>query len=282
MHKFYPSLRIHVWGGLGSQLFAVALAFSVSKRFPGRELILALHSSGVTKRRPEVCELFPEFNYIEIDDYSTRESHDSQSKKWSLEAAIRGSLRFGALYTGILAEENHPDSRLVHRWTLSVRGHYFHRKIEDEFLTILKQRLAKISKLTNGDYRSFAIIHYRLGDLLELSNRSWIDARRIRNVIYQIVEVEAISVLSDSPPKALSLLQEESYERKLQAQELTTAETIWAGSQAKVFVGTSSKISYWIVLLRLANTQKLINFMPKEDRKTISIISGKSANVEYY
>lgn len=282
MLRIFPPLRIHAWGGLGSQLFAVALASDITRRFPKRKLVIILHSSGVTKRKPEVCELFPEFKYIEIDDFLDRKSHDSKLKKRSLRRFVLHLLRAGALSSGILAEENVSHSRLVHGWTLSIRGHYSYRQIGNEFLSEIERRLTQLSKLNASDYKATTVIHYRLGDLLELTNKNSIPAERILNVICQMTEIESVTVLSDSPQRALHLLENVSCDHQFQAQELTTVQTIWAASQAKVFLGTSSKISYWVVLLRNYRDESLPNFMPNEDKKTLKVIKSNCVNVKFY
>ena len=278
----YPPLRIHAWGGLGSQFFAVALASDISRRFPKRRLVIVLHSSGVTKRKPEVCEVFPDFKYIEVDDFSNRKNHDSKLKKRSLKTLIRRLLRLSALITRLVAEENDCNSRLVHWWTFSVRGHYSHRQIGNDFLTELKERLSQLSKLEVSDYSATAVIHYRLGDLLELTNKNPIAIERMLNIVSQMVEIESVTVFSDSPQRALLLLESFPSEHEYQVQELTTIQTIWAAAQARVFLGTSSKISYWVVLLRLHQNESLLNFMPSEDKRILRVINSNPLNVEYY
>lgn len=275
-------MRIHAWGGLGSQLFAVALASDISRRFPERKLVIVLHSSGVTKRGPEVCEVFPEFKYFEVDDFSNRKNHDSKLKNRSFKKLIRRLLRFSALFMGLIAEENDCNSKLAHRWTFSIRGHYSHRQIGNNFLAELKKRLSQLSKLEASNYNTTAVIHYRLGDLLELTNKNPIAVERILYVVSQFTEMESVTVLSDSPQRVHRLLESFPSVHEFQIQELTTVQTIWAATQAKVFIGTSSKISYWAVLLRLHQKESLQNFMPSEDKGILRVISSNLVNVDFY
>ncbi len=58
-------------GGLGSQLFAVALLKDIQKGSPKRRIAIILHTGGVTRRLPEVVDLFPEISFNYMDDFST-------------------------------------------------------------------------------------------------------------------------------------------------------------------------------------------------------------------
>jgi hypothetical protein len=278
----YPTLRLHVWGGLGSQLFAVAAAFDISERFPKRRIVIVLHSSGVTKRKPEVCEIFPELSYVEIDDFSSRELHDSKTEDLSAKAVFRRLLRFGAMCSGFLAEENENESRVTRRWTLSVRGHYFHRKISYEFVTMLNQRLQLVCDIKNDALQADAVLHYRLGDLLELSNKNSVDVNRIVAKFSDLKESDKITILSDSPEKALTLIRSASDRNNLQGGEFSTLNTIFIAANAQVFIGTSSKISYWIIMLRVLNLDKSKNFMPQEDSELLNVLCNCGSSVDYY
>jgi len=76
-----PRIKIHVWGGLGSQLHAWYLAEALMVKHPGRKIKLVFHSSGVTRRTPEICQVLAEFKYIFVDDFkeNTNNIHDSDS-----------------------------------------------------------------------------------------------------------------------------------------------------------------------------------------------------------
>jgi len=282
MFKNYPPLRIHMWGGLGSQLFAMALAFDLVKKFPKRRIVFIAHTSGVTKRHSELHKIFPEFQYSEIDDFLGRGVHDSQNKKSYRRSNLLGFMKVCALKTGVLAEENDDVSGLTRRWTLTIRGHYLYRPISDEFLEILGQRLLRFSRLNLKNYEESAIIHYRLGDLLELDNKKSINASRIASVISLLKEKHDFIVLSDSTKIALSLINSETENLNICAEEMNVLDTIFAASWAKAFIGTSSKISYWIILLRLLHTKKDQNFMPQEDSQIVSKLVSTKSKVEYY
>ena len=70
-------LVIHCWGGLGSQLYAWAMAEMVQTKYPRRKIEIVFHSSGVTKRYSDLNFLRSVFNIKFRDDYIS----NSQSKK---------------------------------------------------------------------------------------------------------------------------------------------------------------------------------------------------------
>ncbi len=282
MLKNFPPLKVHIWGGLGSQLFAVALSFDLQRKFPNRKLLLVLHSSGVTKRAPEICELFPEFTYLEVDDFSSRRSHDSNSSIFTPRSIVIPFLRKCAIFLGILAEENDGLTRKVYKWTLSVRGHYLYRLINQEFLALLGSRLEDSLKMDIDKYLGETILHYRLGDLLELTNKTHIDPKRIAKVLSSEFEGTEVTIFSDSPEKAISLLKGVPLDLTLSFEDLNATKAIWAATNSKKFVGTSSKISYWVVLLRLIRNPQAKTFMPTEDRQQIVTIASEEKYVQFY
>ena len=276
-----PPLNIHAWGGLGSQLFALSLAFELKACFPKRSQVIILHTGGVTKRFPEIISLFPEFNYFEVDDF--RQDHGgSESKTIHLKRVIRKLTRSLALVTGLLAEENNGKKGKVAPWTLSVRGHYLYRKVDEKFLTILYERLSSVVDLGEKDTFGGTIVHYRLGDLIQLSDKSPIRPERILNALQSIGTHKMLTVLSDSPNLASELLNDNLHGLTFRALELSTQSTLLAATQGEIFLGSSSKISYWVILLRIHNDNSSINFIPSGDSILIERILGNVHGIKYY
>lgn len=263
-------------------MFAIALAFRLTRKFPKREIVMVLHSGGVTKRLPEISELFPEFVYKEIDDFAITDGIRARSSFQTFQGFTRKLLRSVALSTGLLAEENDVVSQKVRFWTLSVRGHYFDRKVEYEFLNVLYQRLEERFGSKNRDYSKSLILHYRLGDLLELVDKSALQPSRIVQAITQNENSGEILVFSDSPEKAISMLSKFSGSLTFQSDPLASSPTLFVASQANVFLGTSSKISYWIILLRITCLNKRKNMMPYEAEPIFQKLLGDFEGIEYY
>ena len=103
MQRFLPPLRIHSWGGLGSQLFAIALAEELKVIFPKRSFKIVLHTGGVTRRLPEIVGLFPNFDYIYEDDFQSNvNAPQDLSKRKNID--FRKSIKFLLSFLGFLAE----------------------------------------------------------------------------------------------------------------------------------------------------------------------------------
>ena len=282
MFTLFPALRLHVWGGLGSQLFAIPIVLKIMERFPNRKIILVLHSSGVTRRNPEIVSLFPELQYEILDDFKSRTSHDSNIDSGFFRKRITEILKSFLFLTGLIAEENDSQNRKVRWWTLQVRGHYFHRRVDEKFINLLGQRLKDNCTLEISNYENCAAIHYRLGDLLELTNKTPITNTRIAKVLNEDIDFNRIILFSDSLEKALSLLSDVLIENNIQPKNTSTFDTIWISANTQKFIGTSSKLSYWIIMLRLHFTHKTQNFLPSEDSKILNLLTNNKNIVSFY
>ena len=271
MNVSYPPLRIHVWGGLGSQLFAAALAYDFRSKFPRRKLIIVFHTGGVTKRKPEMVQLFPDFLHEIVDDFSGKPTTSSSSVRVSALRKLNKLIKSIGFAFGFVAEENSRNSKPAFPWTLSVRGHYSHRKLDPNFLHDLARRLDLNSKSDDSDLPFCAILHYRLGDLLSLDEKKPIPADRIVSALARFHEVHEISVLSDSPTTALAKLEQVSTGITFRSINATTNNAIKIGVNADLFFGTSSKISYWIILLRVFLTENRLSYLPIEDLENLKI-----------
>ena len=62
-------MNIHIWGGLGSQLYGLNCALLVSELLPGKKIFLVFHSGGVTERNLELKLDKLKFDYEIIQDY---------------------------------------------------------------------------------------------------------------------------------------------------------------------------------------------------------------------
>ncbi len=282
MLSFLPTLKIHAWGGLGSQLFAVALASDLSKRLLRRDIVIVLHTGGTTRREPEVCELYPEFQYEKIEDFVKIVKKVPIS---NLALLKQITLRIGkkvAIFYRFMSEENGETKSRVCPWTVAIRGHYSYRKITDDFLKELEKRLHRSDAFSAKLIGLDAVIHYRLGDLLEIEEKSSVNPDRIVNALLSRKLPSDVWIASDSPNVAREYLKSISDKFEYNILELNTTETIWVASQSKVFIGTSSKVSFWITLLRSANRVDSVTLMPNEYKEILEILSEDISNVTYY
>jgi hypothetical protein len=179
-------LKVHSWGGLGSQLFVLALIYDLRKRYPKKKIQLVHHTSGVSRRLFELDSILdPSISLKLIDDYKSDEginyAKNTRIIKHLLIKIIKKTLE--KLYIFINFDQNQ-DINKIKPWTTIVRGHYSKRLISDDFLSYC------VEKFTNHNSHfpsKTLVIHYRLGDLINLSNKSSILLRYIL-IKYIIIE----------------------------------------------------------------------------------------------
>jgi len=273
-----------VWGGLGSQLFALSLAFEVKGARPSRKIVIVLHSSGVSKRDPEVSVLYPEFEYKFVDDYKPSGTLGLPHNNYSVRRKFSTLIVRLACKTRFLVRENDHEGPRIMPWTISVRGHYFHRPVGIRFVTELKRRLQANSKFSGAVQPNVPIpaMHYRLGDLVTLTTKGPIDPQVLVNLLKHIGDVNDLLVLSDSPTLAVNRLRTAGFSGELRTEDLPTIDTILRASNSPAFIGTSSKISYWVVLIRLYTNPESINYLPKGDRQIMEVLSETGTQVNYF
>lgn len=250
MNFLIPALKIHSWGGLGSQLFSVALLKDFERIHPGRTIKIVLHTSGVTRRIPEVVELFPEISFIYIDDFSPSRLRKNQSSRnfRTVFLSYLKQLIFSMKFTQSFDDDSFEKLRF---WTLSVRGHYSYRTITREFLELLEKKLHNVSQKNRKD-KAVCVIHYRLGDLLLLDNKKPIDPTAILKELKRISknsDFAPIEIYSDTPKHAMELLNPLGL-RNISTPNADTVSLLERAIQSEYFLGTSSKISFWIVAIR--------------------------------
>jgi hypothetical protein len=149
-----------------------------------------------------------------------------------------------------------------------------------------------VEKSTTGPssrYSGAAFIHYRLGDLLTLEEKSPIPKERLSRVLGNILDLGFADFVvdSDSPEIAVSNIREvlslSGYidNTKISLFNGSLLEFISTGIEANVFVGTNSKISIWIALFRV-NRSIGMTFLPKEIAVDFHKISSDHTSVSFY
>jgi hypothetical protein len=132
-----------------------------------------------------------------------------------------------------------------------IRGHYSKRLISDNFLSYC------VEKFTNHDFHFLSqtlVIHYRLGDLINLPNKSIIDPNYVIEKTRKIAErdkLEQILVYSDTITEAKKLLSSIEYlSNNIRFSDESTFIVVQNAISAKHFIGTNSKVSIWISKFR--------------------------------
>ena len=242
------TLKIHCWGGLGSQLLALNYYLGVQEKFPGRRVFLVLHTGGITARNSEIDFLSNKINIIKVDDYRStpnkgRILSSSPLSKLSL-------LKFFANLFRIVITEDANVSQ-VKLWTSSVRCTYTKNVLRKKNAI----KLAQILEINLDDLqKNFLGVHYRLGDLPALKPGSLVSIQSISSILTELLKtytkVRKIKVFSDTnlndPSLQLSNLIDTEW------RSVDTLQTIRELTQAKCFVGTNSKVSIWIAIFRWA------------------------------
>ncbi len=257
-------IRIHIWGGFGSQLFGYVTAERLKRKFPRRKIILLFHTSGVTKRELELpARLLIGSTVIRIDDFRAP-LDKSQSKRPNISRRFRTVLIDQLVRIGILARLNSEvDFRRLRKWVVDVRGHYSNVTFTYEELVTLYDSL-QITDQADQDL-SDVTLHYRLGDLLELEQKGPISIERLASILNRIKETSILQIYSDSPKEALSRIKEISNPKLVvESEQASSLEVISRGCKSPIFIGTNSKLSVWIAVLKFVSSKESEIYMPRE------------------
>ena len=251
--RLIPPIKIHCWGGLGSQLYALALAIDLKHRFYTRKIEFVQHTSGVTKRNLEIdTSRFSSIVIKTIDDFS----NDSTSliAKTSFRKILSTILKNCLVFLGFLSSANNNlEFNSIRAWVLTIRGHYSYRTLNIDFYRILVDYFDLTSAKNKISENPIIGVHYRLGDLLSLSEKAPITVNEVIDSIMRArskyIDAQVL-VFSDSPDKAKDLLIPNLKDSFIQFIDRSTLSVINECVNADYFIGTNSKISIWIFNLR--------------------------------
>ena len=277
------TLKIHCWGGLGSQLLALNYYLRVQELYPGKRIILVLHTGGITARNSEIDFLSNRINLLKVDDYragiNDKHSHASSSKPiFYFSKALIKSL---ANYLRFVITDDKKVLK-VKFWTFSVRCTYIANVLRKQDILYLADILEIDS---NSSEEDFLGVHYRMGDLPTVKSDSLVPLNLISSVISQIVStgavVEKVKIFSDSilEDSNLQLPKEIGFEWK----SVETLQTIRELSKAKYFVGTNSKVSLWVAIFRLCLSVPGDIYLPVNVATILSsVLSLEKKNLSTY
>lgn len=273
----YP-INIHCWGGFGSQLYALTLARDLQNRFCSREIKFYFHTGGVTYRNPEILSLIGDFSYEVVNDFGIASIDTSTKRRFcSIPRAVIIKLVF---FTGLMSRsDSDSEFRRIKPWVKTIRGHYSYRSQNE---TTIKKIFPVNMFDADTDFK-FLGVQYRLGDLTDLESKSPIDSNRIATLIHRIDPPGySVWVYSDTPSEATDRLSKHGIECR--AAVKNSLETVIDLSQADYFVGTSSKISFWIAILRVVVLQKKDSFLPSSNINQLKLNVGleKSSLIQAY
>ena len=245
-----PTLRIHCWGGLGSQLQALSFYLMVQRKFPNRNLQLILHTDGITERRSEIDFVSDRINLVSINDFKSKVertnanhlfSFDLRSIFKSLARNILNNFRF------VITDENRVMA--IMPWTTQVRCSYSNIKLSSDLIKNLGEIVQfPIKKIDNN----FIGVHLRIGDLVALKPESLVDTSTINKLINNLDQKEKIFnkviVYSDSELNLDSFNPLIGF--TIELRNIDTLNTIFDLAGSRVFIGTNSKVSLWVAIFR--------------------------------
>lgn len=260
-----PPIRLHSWGGLGSQLFALNAYFQIRNKYPGRRIRLLHHTGGVTRREFEL-EIV-DLPVVIVEDYTDIKLDSITSKarvKKSIKVKIRGLFRKLLLVSGFFASANNEgEFSQMRRWVIEIRGHYTRLQISPNYLTkidaLVFSTLYGIPRVTHLE--NAICIHLRLGDLATEKRGSLVNPKALRKEIDKLPPSKSIFVFSDSSAHEMQTYL--GLQRPLLfIEESNTAKVILMSSTSKVFIGSNSKITFWITAIRAHRQVDGVSIIP--------------------
>jgi hypothetical protein len=275
-------IQIHCWGGLGSQLNAWATAEALREKFKNKSIEIILHTGGVTKRTSEINFLSEKFDIKITDDFKNK--FNSNLGELSYRTFINKFLKIFFNKLGlILNDETDLILNRVQIWTLSLRGHYSNEIISEQVISTM---FIEIEKHLNYRINPFSEsinnlgVHYRLGDLVELEEKSFVNPKLLAEYILKFIEcntIDKICVYSDS-----SKLSRISLEKYLSSSTTYVNKPIWNTlidlCNHKYFIGTNSKISIWVSLFRKVRNSDANVSLPSSMESHLKQIYPKMLN----
>ncbi len=258
-------LQIHVWGGLGSQLHACFLSHRIQSDFPKRKVSLVFHTSGVTRRLPEVLGLLGGLDYRIVDDFV------APQKQIALKRRFRKDLKqnFFSRFHIIESCNNEIEYKRLRSWTLQTRGHYSNLNLSSNFskMTLGRMRqLGNFSEMELNEVSHSGSIHVRLGDLLEIEEKNPTSFQDVIDVVrtnVYILKKIGLYIYSDSPHLAKEMLNEFSFAVLAKDKYQENAMNALVGMvDSSVFIGTGSKLSLWVAVLRFHADFTRQSFLP--------------------
>lgn len=290
MRISYPAIRIHIWGGLGSQLYAWALLISIRQEYPRREIVLVFHNGGVTQREPEINSYLAGVRKVYVRDYiNTSEELFLKKFRINFSQLCFGILRVPFRLLGFVAEANsNKEFAQLKPWLISLRGHYSNRSISEHVSSMIGAELFKgMPTFSSESDLSEIAIHFRLGDLLHLASKEPLEVEAVArglNLAKHLIQNRntRIYVCSDSVEIAIAEIGSHFPNEQLLPVSLTARETIHFLVHVSCFVGTPSKISEWVTVFRMNSGGDLVSVLPLQMKSQFEKILDKASNIHYY
>lgn len=248
---FLPKVVVHSWGGFGSQLNALGLAYGLSLKYPKRRIRIVFRTGGEHKA-------FYELNNLQINEFEIRFKKIEEKATHIMPSVLTPNLNICKNFTkasliklGLYATcESKSEFDSIKPWVLVIRGSYnlFPSK---EFVNYLQKKIEnRVENLLDND----VTVHYRLGDLMTLETKSPISEEILLQQLNSTVKgTSSISciILSSDPDTATLKFAQLKTSMIIKSEYATPVEVLKIGTKSKIFLGTNSKISMWVVFIRM-------------------------------
>jgi len=283
---FYPKIRIHTWGGLGSQLYAVALAIEIKRIFPHRNIKFICHTSGVTQREPEI-QFFSKTIHTK-NDFNDGFLNSSVVKRNNRQI-VKNLLIKILNSTGIMQRcNNNKEFSKLKPWIVIIRGHYTGVDISSHTALEILKKIDDVF-VRNKQFDSDSLsLHYRLGDLISLKEKNPINSKLLSEIILKANKTyksNKVYIYSDSIKVAQSELSKFFIEAEIILRQVSALETVHECVKSSIFIGTNSKISIWIAILRAASPNTKKSYLPTDLKHMINhnhLFSYITNSIIYY
>ncbi len=277
MPQFYlVPLKVHCWGGLGSQLLALNYYLNLTKKMSKRKIVLVLHTDGITNRPSEIDFLNSKIFLQKVNDFH----ENSESNKKSINFMVLKKILFSfkknvKLFLNFSNIVITDDSKIldVKYWTLSVRSTYILNPLVKPDIVSLSKYLG----ILQLDKRQNAIgVHFRFGDLAVSKPISLVSTKNISVVINDLFKlnskINTVTVYSDSASDNKFFEVPDSVQVKWCT--LPTLNTIKELLNFEYFIGTSSKVSIWVAIFRWGLDIKGEVLLSKDSQDLFSRLTG--------
>jgi hypothetical protein len=221
-------------------------------------LVFVHHTGGLTRRPLEIS--FQGFKIEIIDDFqehqkSMKDLSNSNKAyiKHEILSLFKKLIRISSLSLGFLSTMNsNTELSALNYWVLQVRGHYTQLNIPLENLKSIKETILNSSgKSPAPENLSTSIsAHIRLGDLVALKPEALTNFDLLKTKMAVMQKVETLNVFSDSSEVELNGFLDHQFTRNYITETNPANVIIWC-SRSKSFIGTNSKISFWITAMRV-------------------------------
>ena len=246
------TLKIHCWGGLGSQLLALNYYLRVQEWYPKKRIILVLHTGGITARNSEIDFLSNKIKLLKVDDYragsNDKQSHTTGSN--SIFNFVKASIKPLANNFRFVITDDKKVLK-VKFWTFSVRCTYTSNILRKQDIVHMADILGITS---NSAEQNFTGVHYRMGDLPTLKPSALVPLDSISKIINNLNKagavIDKVRIYSDSIVENSNLQLPKEIDSEWKS--VDTLQTISELSKAQYFIGTSSKVSLWVAIFRWA------------------------------